>query len=161
MEERERTETGASLATLDARPILAGGVDPLETILRTIERIGIGGALLLTAPFRPEPLEELLGERGWRATVRRLGDGKDHVVEFLGPACPDPIDLTMLEAPEPLARVLERAAALADGDAALFRLPRCPALLPARLDPALRLETAAAPDGVTLARVARPPDRPR
>lgn len=158
MDERHRTEAGGTLATLDVRPILAGGVDPLATILGTIERIGSGGALLLIAPFRPEPLEELLGERGWRATVRRLDAAKDHVVEFLGPACPDATDLTMLEAPGPLARVLEHAAALNPGGVALLRLPRSPALLSSRLDPAIRLETATAPDGVTLARIERPAD---
>jgi hypothetical protein len=153
-----RSGDGERLAALDVRSTLAGGVDPLEDILETVDRIGTAGALVLAAPFRPAPLEELLGERGWRASARRLagGGGQEHVVEFLGEACPEPEDLTTLEAPGPLARVLECAAALAPGDVALFRLPRRPALLPVRLDPSLRLELAVAPDGVTLARLELP-----
>jgi Uncharacterized conserved protein (DUF2249) len=158
VEERSGNGAGERLAALDVRATLAAGVDPLADILEAVGRLGSGGALVLTAPFRPAPLEELLGGRGWRARARRLaeGEGKDHVVEFLGEACPEPEDLTALEAPGPLARVLERAASLAGGDVAMFRVPRRPALLPVRLDPAVRLELAVAPDGITLVRLELP-----
>lgn len=156
MSERERDGARERVVALDVRPLLAEGVDPLEVILAEIARIGPAGALLVTAPFRPEPLEALLGERGWRASARRLVDGAGHVVEFLGKGCPEPVDLTAFEAPEPLARILERVASLAPGEVVVFRLPRRPALLPARLAPAVRLAMATAPDGGTLARVELP-----
>jgi len=144
------------IARLDVRPIIAGGEDPLATVLETVGTLREDGALMIVAPFRPTPLEALLAARGWRATSHPADEGH-WCVEVLGPACPGVEDLTDLEAPLPLERVLLRASALTPGEAALFRVPRHPAPLLARLaERALESGTATAPDGVTLVWIRRP-----
>ena len=44
---------------LDVRPILARGVDPLADVLATLETLAPVSVLVVTAPFRPRPLEAL------------------------------------------------------------------------------------------------------
>lgn len=51
---------------LDVRPLLASGVDPLQTILAATRRLQPGGALRVLAPFRPAPLLALLEAQGFR-----------------------------------------------------------------------------------------------
>lgn len=60
--------------TLDARPILAGGEDPLSAILRAARALPAGGQLTVVAPFEPVPLVGLLGRQGWAAWTRWEGD---------------------------------------------------------------------------------------
>ena len=50
---------------LDVRPLLAAGHDPLTEILEAAERVPPGGCLVLTAPFDPLPLYEVLAGRGF------------------------------------------------------------------------------------------------
>lgn len=68
---------------VDARPILADGGEPFETIIAASEKVGPGEVLVVYAPFEPVPLEGVLGEQGfdydavqltehdWRVTFRK------------------------------------------------------------------------------------------
>jgi AcrR family transcriptional regulator len=121
------------LATLDVRPLLAAGSDPLERILEALEGIGADGLLKLTAPFRPAPLLVLLKGRGFRCKVREVEPALFEV-EIQPPGACEIEDLRDLPAPEPLERVLEATAQLAPGAAFLARVPRYPRLLLPRLE---------------------------
>lgn len=50
---------------LDVRPILQNGQDPFSAIMQALASIPEGGALKLIAPFRPYPILQLLGTKGW------------------------------------------------------------------------------------------------
>lgn len=120
----------AALVLLDVRPILQGGVDPLDAILAALARLPDDGLLKIRAPFRPAPLLTLLAGKGLRAEVLAVGSGVWEV-EVLAPLAPPPVDLRDLEAPLPLEQVLLATGYLQAGEAALFRVPRVPvALLP-------------------------------
>jgi hypothetical protein len=64
--ERER------VVTLDVRPVLAAGEEPLTMILEVAAGVSDGGTLELTAPFEPVPLYRLLSPLGfgYRTAVR-------------------------------------------------------------------------------------------
>ncbi|MEY2880747.1 MAG: hypothetical protein RLZZ15_3127 [Verrucomicrobiota bacterium] len=61
--------------TLDVRPLLAHGTEPLDAIRARLESLAAGEGLTVIAPFLPAPLIELLRSEGWGATVERRGDG--------------------------------------------------------------------------------------
>lgn len=65
----------ATTATLDVRPILAAGGEPLELILATSASVPVGGALEVVAPFDPIPLYGILQARGFRAATAVAADG--------------------------------------------------------------------------------------
>jgi len=144
------------LATLDVRPLLAAGSDPLERILEALEGIGSDGLLKLTAPFRPAPLLVLLKGRGFRFHVREL-EPSVFEVEIQPPGAPEIEDLRDLPAPEPLERVLEAIAQLAPGAAFLARVPRYPRLLLPRLEErGMQWAVHEEPDQSALIHVRRP-----
>lgn len=128
--EAPAAESGAlpPIAVLDVRPILAGGVDPLQAILAELGKLPAYGLLKVRAPFRPGPLLALLPTRGHAVQARQLGAALWEV-EVLGQQAVAPEDLRELEAPLPLERVLLSTAQLGPGDSRLFRLPRPPTLL--------------------------------
>lgn len=65
--------------TLDVRPILARHEKPFAAISDAISELADGDALVLTAPFEPRPLYEVLGERGFRHESRQLGSNEFEV----------------------------------------------------------------------------------
>lgn len=145
------------LASLDVRPIIGSGVDPLATILATLAQLPPAGVLVIEAPFRPSPLLALLSRRGHAVTAESLA--RQHwLVEVVVGGSPAIEDLRDLEPPEPLERVLTATATLADGAVYLARLPRFPRLLIPQLhvrDLGHTLLTR--PDGAVLLRVERKP----
>jgi uncharacterized protein (DUF2249 family) len=60
---------------LDVRPLFAAGRPPLSAILNAVNRLQPGQALRLIAPMQPEPLYQLLGERGFTPEAREREDG--------------------------------------------------------------------------------------
>ncbi len=151
--EPERLVPSLKLASLDVRPILSGGTDPLDQILFTLATVQSAGVLTVTAPFRPVPLVRLLTERAHLVVVRQIGDGVwslDIVVD----GAPSIDELLDLEPPEPLERVLEATASLAAGETYIARLPRFPRpLVPHLSRRALEFEIAEADDGTALLHV--------
>ena len=145
-----------AIAALDARPILAGGEDPLAAILEALGGLAPDGVLKVVAPFRPAPLLALLSARGMRVSAREAAPGV-WAVEAAAPGAPAPMDLRALEAPAPMARALEAAARLAPGEALLARTPRVPRLLLPRLaERGLEVAAYEEPDGAGLVHARRP-----
>lgn len=57
--------------TLDVRPILARGEDPLTKIRTAIDALKKDTGLSVVAPFLPSPLIEKLGGEGYRYRIER------------------------------------------------------------------------------------------
>lgn len=65
--------------TLDVRPIIARGVEPLPEIRTRINALGPGEGLSVIAPFLPSPLIEKLANEGFQSRVeRRVGSWVTH-----------------------------------------------------------------------------------
>ncbi len=153
--ESDSPPTDVALVALDARPILAGGEDPLDAILNAVAAAGPGGLIALTTPFRPKPLLSLLASRGHAVEAREATPGVWAVDIVVGGA-PALTDLRDLPAPEPLEQVLERTASLAPGEIFVARLPRFPRLLLPHLEArGLRYTLHEQPDGAALLHAVR------
>ena len=63
------------MATVDARPIIAAGDEPFETIMAAVSSLAPHEELVVLAPFEPVPLEGVLGAQGFTYTAEDLGDG--------------------------------------------------------------------------------------
>lgn len=50
---------------VDARPIIAAGDEPFETIMEAASAAGADGVLVVYAPFEPIPLQGVLAEQGF------------------------------------------------------------------------------------------------
>lgn len=61
--------------TLDVRPLLAAGREPLGAIRARLESLAAGEGLTVIAPFLPAPLIELLRSEGWQASIERRAEG--------------------------------------------------------------------------------------
>lgn len=138
-----------SIRELDVRPILRAGGEPYQEIMQAVDALPSGCSLRLLATFRPVPLFTVMANRGFAATDRSLGEGDWEVVftpvSELAPetglatgsstsaaAWPDPIaelDLTELEPPEPMVRILETLEDLMPGETLFALLAREPVFL--------------------------------
>ncbi|WP_323039602.1 DUF2249 domain-containing protein [Gemmobacter sp.] len=129
-----------ALLELDVRPALARGEEPFAAIMAAADSLAPGQALRLIAPFRPAPLFNVMANRGFASTDRRLPDGAWEVIftpvaQGAGPGLapgsapgaalwPDPVqvlDLAGLPPPEPMVRILEALTGMPAG-AVLFAL---------------------------------------
>lgn len=63
------------MAIVDARPIIASGGEPFETIMTAVSALGPGEDLVVLAPFEPVPLEGVLSSQGFSYEPEDLGDG--------------------------------------------------------------------------------------
>ena len=63
------------MATVDARPIIASGAEPFETIMAAAAALGDGEELVVLAPFEPVPLEGLLSSQGFVYEAVPIGGG--------------------------------------------------------------------------------------
>jgi AcrR family transcriptional regulator len=148
--------TPEPLVSLDVRPHLARGEEPLDVILQAVARIGDDGVLLLTAPFRPGPLLIMLGRRGFAVEASEVAS-MHWEVEVCGPECPAVLDLRDLEAPEPMEAVLLATGPLEAGAVVVARVPRVPRLLLPHLeDRGLEWRVHERADGTALVYIRRP-----
>jgi len=53
--------------TIDVRPILASGGEPLSQILARAEGVAEGGTIVVIAPFEPAPLYAVMRQMGFSA----------------------------------------------------------------------------------------------
>ena len=60
---------------LDVRPLLQRGTDPLPGILEGVQALGSEEGLIITAPFLPSPLIELLGSQGFASKIEHGESG--------------------------------------------------------------------------------------
>ena len=61
--------------TLDVRPSLARGEEPLSLIRAQVQALSAGHGLTVVAPFMPAPLIEMLKSEGFRSTMEHRADG--------------------------------------------------------------------------------------
>ncbi len=70
----------ASLHTLDVRPILKAGGEPLAEIMKAAAALESGEGLRLLATFKPVPLFSIMQQRGYAHHERELGGGDWEIV---------------------------------------------------------------------------------
>jgi uncharacterized protein (DUF2249 family) len=70
---------------VDARPILAQGEEPFETIMAAVGSLEPGQPLVVLAPFEPVPLEGVLSAQGFTWEAETLDGGDWRVVFRPGP----------------------------------------------------------------------------
>ncbi len=63
------------MATVDARPIIAGGGEPFDAIMAAVSSLEDGEDLVILAPFEPVPLEGVLSSQGFTYEAADLGGG--------------------------------------------------------------------------------------
>ena len=140
---------------LDVRPILREGGEPFSVIMTAVAALAPGQPLRLLATFKPLPLFQVLGARGFDAAAREIGGGDWEViftpadgpsareaagapsVRDAGHDWPEPefeLDLRDLDPPEPMVRALEGVESLAAGRTMAALLPREPVFLFEELD---------------------------
>lgn len=66
---------------VDARPLIAAGEEPFETIMAAVGELRDDEVLVVYAPFEPVPLEGVLGGQGFRHVADEL-EGGDWRVTF-------------------------------------------------------------------------------
>jgi hypothetical protein len=120
------------LRLLDVRPILAGGVDPLSAILTALAELPLGSRLVVSAPFRPRPLEALLASRGHEVTAWGGESGAWTIAVGCGNPAPL-LDFRDMEPPEPLERLVTLGRQLPPNEVAMALLPRPPRWLAPQL----------------------------
>jgi len=134
------------IVTLDVRPILAAGQEPFAAVMQAAEALGPGQTLRLIAPFRPLPLLSMLRNRGFTFAETPLGGDLWQVDFHPAPGAltagssldaadwPSPtrlLDLTGIEPPEPMRRLLAEVEAAMPGEVIFALLDREPlSLLP-------------------------------
>ncbi|MCP8894424.1 DUF2249 domain-containing protein [Shinella daejeonensis] len=132
---------------LDVRPILKSGGEPFQAIMAAVQALEPGQGLRLLATFHPVPLLQFLANRGFDHVSREIGDGDWEVLftpqgaespveisyDADSPeAWPDPglhLDLTDLDPPEPMVRILAAAERLGPGEVLFALLSREPLFL--------------------------------
>jgi len=135
---------------LDVRPILRGGGEPFSAIMEAVAMLAPGQGLRLFATFKPLPLFQVLGARGFEPSAREIGGG-DWEVIFMPrapteqplavdrsadrdtnadwPTSRHELDCRDLEPPEPMVKTLERVESLGPGQTLVVLLPREPLFL--------------------------------
>ena len=133
---------------LDVRPLLKAGEEPFQAIMQAASTLADGQSLRLLAPFRPVPLFSVMANRGFAASDRALAGG-DWEVVFSPVATPpedglalssspgaifwgEPaleLDLSDLDPPEPMMRILEALEEMRPGEVLFALLAREPVFL--------------------------------
>ena len=145
------------IQTIDVRPILNGGTDPFNHIMKAVNKLPDGFVLALVNSFEPTPLIRILNNKGFASLVR-TEDGvvktyftksADEVkpvekeaglctalslkaldikkIEF-GSQCKE-IDVRNLEMPLPMVTILNELEALASGEALYVHHKKIPQYL--------------------------------
>ncbi len=63
------------MATVDARPMIAQGEEPFETIMAAVSALEPQEDLVVLAPFEPVPLEGVLSSQGFSYQAAEIGGG--------------------------------------------------------------------------------------
>ncbi|MCA1444827.1 DUF2249 domain-containing protein [Ensifer sp. IC4062] len=132
---------------LDVRPILRSGGEPFQAIMEAVNGLKAGQALRLFAPFRPQPLFKVMEGRGFGHEAQEI-EGGDWEVLFTPKrtgapvvvsadadnpdSWPEPVehlDLTELDPPEPMVRILAAAERMEPGEVLFALLSREPIFL--------------------------------
>lgn len=142
------------LETLDVRPIIEGGKDPFNTIIRQVKQLPETKTLKLINSFEPAPLISILGKQGFDSFVEYEGDNvvntyfkRKNTNQELNIPSPNKnsegwdqtieryrnnlfeIDVRHLEMPMPMMTILENLEKLPDGKALFVHHKRIPVFL--------------------------------
>ena len=136
--------------TLDVRPILASGEDPLKQILVITSDLSNDDIFRLEAPFNPHPLRKMMAGKGYESYGMELGSRHwqiffKHQNNVTLPPLPDisdlppfplywqdnilEMDLRRLEPPNPMIAILKTIESGQAGDAFHVKLVRDPIYL--------------------------------
>lgn len=63
------------MGCVDARPIIAAGDEPFETIMEAVATLAPDEELVVLAPFEPVPLEGVLSSQGFTYEAEAIGGG--------------------------------------------------------------------------------------
>ncbi len=63
------------MATVDARPMIAQGDEPFDTIMAAVSALEPQEDLVVLAPFEPVPLEGVLSSQGFSYQAAEIGGG--------------------------------------------------------------------------------------
>jgi uncharacterized protein (DUF2249 family) len=132
---------------VDVRPTLRSGGEPFGEIMQAVGALKPGEGLRLLATFKPTPLLQVLGSKGFSHTVTELAGG-DWEVLFSptgkaggsapaatadsGEDWPEPVrelDNRELDPPEPMVRILVATETMAPGEVLSALLCREPIFL--------------------------------
>ena len=148
--------TRNKIVEFDARPILAGGVDPFKQIMESLKLLKADETLLIINTFEPVPLLNVLRSKGYEYEVERPEPGIVHTFltkinsesesdtndidesnieltfedaekRFSGRM--KEIDVRDLEMPMPMVTILEELEKIADGEALYVHHKRLPQYL--------------------------------
>ena len=143
------------LVTLDVRDDLRNGREPFSKVMGAVARLQPDEKLRLITPFEPAPLISVLGNQGFEYESKQIQSGDWEVLftrrcgkaaAFIPPSRPpckaartEPttiidVDARGLEPPQPMIKILEALAALADGAELRARTERKPMHLYAQLE---------------------------
>lgn len=134
---------------LDVRPILRDGGEPFGAIMSAVAALAPDQGLRLYATFKPVPLFQVLGAKGFEAEAREIDDGDwevtfrravaaeaeaprtvpqpDDPATWPAPLCH--LDNRDLDPPEPMVRILAALETLGDGEVLSALLCREPMFL--------------------------------
>ena len=132
--------------TLDVRPILQSGGEPFQAIMSVVDSLSPAEGLRLIAPFRPQPLFSVMERRGFDYELDERSDGSFEIrfmpkgsidVQVSADAAspdlwPEPsidLDLSDLDPPEPMVRLLAETERLEPGEVVFAVLSREPLFL--------------------------------
>jgi uncharacterized protein (DUF2249 family) len=133
---------------LDVRPLLSAGQEPFGKIMETVAALGQDEGLRLLATFKPVPLFQVLGSKGFSYEAREIGGGDWEVLftpagtvqEETPQSAPTPddgewpqpvrqMDNRELDPPEPMVRILAAVEEMKPGEVLSALLCREPTFL--------------------------------
>lgn len=132
---------------LDVRPILQNGGEPFQEIMQAVQDLAPGQGLKLVAPFSPQPLFRVMAGRGFDHEALEIDNGHWEILFMPRNECapvetsadadspdawPDPsmhLDLSELDPPEPMVRILSATEELEEGEVLFALLSREPVFL--------------------------------
>lgn len=133
---------------VDVRPTLRAGGEPFGQIMAAVNALTPGQGLRLYATFKPTPLLQVLGSKGFGYEAREIGGGDWEVLftpagvakDTAAPTAaadnneewPSPVrhlDNRDLDPPEPMVRILAAVEAMQPGEVLTALLCREPAFL--------------------------------
>lgn len=149
-----KVKTG-DIRTLDVRPVIAEGKDPLKEIMSAVKSTPAGGALKIINTFEPTPLISLLEKQGYRYFVDNIEadlvetwffkeDGEKADLSAVPPDAAAEgfddklsqyqnnlveIDVRHLQMPQPMHTILENLETLPQGKALYVNHKRIPVFL--------------------------------
>ncbi len=71
-------DSGKVLVTFDASPLIDSGENPMQEVLAQLEKTGEGNIFMLTTPFVPAPIIELISKKGYVHFCKASGGGHYH-----------------------------------------------------------------------------------